>query len=92
MKPKLKGDYVHCLAMFKPVNISEEEWALLDGSDLGEVAQWSAFRVLPEAVYAYNRSSVPHAVTIWVERGSITVSGKIEDWDEILNYDSERIN
>lgn len=62
---------------------------LLDGRDLGDSAAWAAFRVIPEAIYAYNRSSVPQAVTIWVDRASITVTGKIEDWDAILNYDCE---
>ncbi len=92
MKPKLKNNFVHCLAMFKPNNMSSDVWESLDGDELGDAAEWAAFRVIPDAIYAYNRSSIRNAVTIWIDRSSITVTGKIEDWDEILNDDSERGN
>lgn len=84
MKPKLIGEYVHCLAMFKPQEMSDEAWESIPNEELGKVADWGACRINRSKIVAYNRSTVDKAVTVRWQGNSMTVSGTIEDWDAIL--------
>ena len=85
MKPKIIYDWIVTLAAFRPDDISNEEWDILNPGERAERASFTAYRIRPVIIYAYNEASIAGCSTLWFgNQDSITVTGTIEEYDKLF--------
>lgn len=84
MKPIVKDGYIHCLAMFKPTNFSDEEWSIMSSKEKDENADWTEGR-FPIDIFSYNKGEYKSTATIRYDNGfSITIQATLEVLDNLL--------
>lgn len=84
MKPFIKDGYIHCLAMFKPEHVTDDDWEAMSLDERDKTADWTQARY-PMDVFSYNKASYKLSSTLRYDNGfSITIQCTIEDLDKLL--------